>query len=229
MIATCEDTCVDSGSVRKFHDELMNGLHAVAQPLTILRAAMEMLSRSGAPGIDRKHYLEISTEQVVRACDLFSAVQDLVASNVTKAQHASFDLGEVLEPVIEAHAARMQARGVGLAVVRPEPWQKVTGDADRTEQAFRAMLNTALSLASHGDVIEIYTSRAAEFAEITVKHPQRHGKGLNSSDRLSLSLAEVNIVSQLGKYRCAPDPFCCWFALPIEKPVQPERGPFQVN
>jgi hypothetical protein len=207
---------------RKFHDDLLNGLHAVAQPLTVLRAAIEMLARPEAAGQNQKHYLEISEKQVARACDLFASVRELVASSVMQPRLASFELWGLLEPAIEEQTRRQQCSGVGLAVVRPETRQRVTGDADRTEQAFRAALNTALALASHGDVLEIHTARAQGFAEIAVMNARSHGRRLSASDRLAMSLAEVSILSQQGKYRWIDDPFCCWFALPVEEPGQPQ-------
>jgi hypothetical protein len=222
--AECETETIEARSAEKFHDDLLNGLHAVAQPLTVLRAAVEMLTRAERTGIDRKRYLEITAEQMARTCDLFASVRDLVTSNVMEAQMASFDLWELLAPAIEDQAGRLQRAGVGLAVASPEPWQPAVGDAERTEQAFRAMLNAAISLASHGDVIEVQTARTQGFAEITVKNARCHGKRPSSSDRLGLSLAEVNILSQQGRYRCACDPFCCSFALPLQKPGHPAHS-----
>lgn len=215
---------METESSQRFHDDLMNGLHAVAQPLTVLRAAIEVLSRPEAAGIDHRNYLEISAKQVARTCDLFASVRDLVSASVLEPQLADFDLWELLSPVIEEQTARLQASGIGLAVVRHDRWQPILGDAERTLQGFRAMLKTAVSLAAHGDVIEIHTAHTPGYAEINLMNARSHGKKLNSSDRLGLSLAQISILSQQGKYSCADDPFCCWFALPVEQTVPSQAG-----
>jgi len=198
----------------------MNGLHAVAQPLTVLRAAIEMLARPEGAGMDQKRYLEILAAQVARTCDLFSCVRELVASNVIESQQASFDLWELLEPTIEDQTASLRNSGVGFAVMKQQPLQPIFGDAERTEQAFSALLKTAGALAAHGDVIELRASQAQGYAELTLLNPRSHGKQLNSTHRLGLSLAEVSILSQQGRYLCADDPFCCSFALPLYMPGQ---------
>jgi hypothetical protein len=217
-----EQDIVSAGSTRKFHDDLINGLHAMAQPLTILQAAIEMLRHPEITGVDQKHYLEISAEQIKRGCDLFSSVQGLVVSNVSQAQLAGFDLWELLEPAIQDQTPRLENSGVGLAVARPEPWPTVIGDAERTEQAFRTVMKTALMTASRGDVIEIRTSRRHGFAEVAVMNTHSHGRRFSSSDRLCMSLAQINIVSQKGRCGCTDDPFSFWFALPGEHAAQPQ-------
>lgn len=209
-----------AAGTEKFHADLMNGLHAVAQPLTVLRAAIEILARPEGVGVDRKRYLEISATQVARTCDLFSCVRELVTSSVSEARQAWFDMSELLTPVIEEYRGRLQTAGVGLAVMIHEPRQPVFGDAERTEQAFLALLKTSASLSSRGDVIELRSTHAQGFLELTVLNARSHGKQLSSTDRLGLSLAEVNILSQQGRYRCTEDPFSFWFALPVHDSSQ---------
>ena len=59
--------------------ELDEGLHALAQPLTILRGALGALTMHGAvPPQAARRYLEMSNTQVDRLCSLLSCLQNLL-------------------------------------------------------------------------------------------------------------------------------------------------------
>jgi len=201
----------------RFYADIIEGLHAIAQPLTILRAAMEVLALPERAAIDQRRYLDISTKQVERTCNLFSCLQDLVAAKLNEAQAVRFDLWEVLSPMIEDRRASLQASGIGIVVARHEPEEPVVGDVERTEQAVAEVLKMAESLSSRGDVIELHASRAHGFCELTLQNTRGHGKRMSSPDRLGLSLAAMNIVSQRGRYRFEEDPFCVSLALPVQE------------
>jgi hypothetical protein len=61
----------------RFHASLSDGLHALAQPLTILRSSITAASAEGITPSRQKHYLDISKSQVERACELFGSLQEL--------------------------------------------------------------------------------------------------------------------------------------------------------
>lgn len=204
----------DSG---KFFGDLANGLHALAQPLTILRASMEVLALPPSAGVDQRRYLEISTSQLERTCELFTCVQDLVAVKLVEAQKKPFDLWALIAPLIEAHKGQLQASGVAIAVARQEACCAIVGDPGRTEQAIASALQMAAELASRGDVIEVSAAQGGGFAELTLRNTCRHGRNLDSSARLSVALAEANVLSQGGKYKFAEDPLCVSVALPVEE------------
>jgi hypothetical protein len=200
----------------KFHRELANGLHAMAQPLTMLRAAMEVLTMPASAGVDRRRYLEISAGAVERTCDVFTNLQDLVAASIVEADHTPFDLWDVISPVIEDRRRLLQGSGVAIAAAKGEAWQPIWGDAGRTEQAVAVTLQMAGNLASKGDVIELSGSVENGFIELTLRNTRRHGKPVDSTARLCLALAEANIVSQHGRYEFAEDPFRVSLALPVQ-------------
>jgi hypothetical protein len=59
--------------------ELDQGLHALAQPLTILRGALGALTmRDAVPAQAASRYLEMSNTQVERLCSLLSGLQNLL-------------------------------------------------------------------------------------------------------------------------------------------------------
>ena len=199
----------------RFYADLVNGLHAMAQPLTILRSAMEVLTLPNA-GIDQRRYLEISARQVARTCGMFASLQDLVETQLIEAQRVRFDLWELLTPLLEDQRRMLQAAGVGFAVAHAESGVAIRGDANRTEHALVAVLKLAGSVSGRGDVIELRALQTDGYLELTFENTRRHGKRMDSSDRLSLAVAEANILSQDGRYAAIEDPFRVSLALPIE-------------
>ena len=198
----------------RFYADLVNGLHAMAQPLTILRSAMEVLALPNA-GIDQRRYLEISSRQVARTCGMFSSLQDLVETQLIEAQRVRFDLWELLAPLIEDQRRMLRDAGIEIVAARPEMRTATWGDAGRTERALVAVLKLAGAVSISGDVIEVRIVRNDGYLELTCENAHPHGKRMDSSDRLSLAVAEANILSQNGRYAAIEDPFRVSLALPV--------------
>jgi signal transduction histidine kinase len=197
----------------RFYVHLADGLHAMAQPLTVLRSSV---AASAVPGItpDRhRRYLDISTQQVERACGLFECLQDLVIARQIEPDHSAVDLNELTGRVVEDQKASLQAADISLSVVKNDSLPPILGDAARTQQAFCAALKIAASISSPGDVIEVQMRVREEWVECILQNRRRHGRNLNSSQHLSLALAETNIRSQQGEYLYVVDPFCVSLAL----------------
>jgi hypothetical protein len=200
----------------RFLGNMSEGLHALAQPLTILRTSV---MASAAPGVDalkQRRYLDLSSQQIERACDLFEILQDLVIASQIEADHASIELADLLSAVAKSQRAALEASGVELRMVAPSGLPAVLGDATRTLQALSAALKLAASVSSAGDVVELVVSTRRQCVELIIRTDRVHGRPLNSSERLSLTLAQANILSQRGAYEYTEDPFCARMTLPIQ-------------
>ncbi len=227
MPSALPNTTASTGSSAKFHRDLANGLHAMAQPLTMLRAAIEVLAMPQSAGIDRQRYLEISAGAVERTCKVFAHVQDLVTASAIAADRVRFDLREVIAPLIETRSRLLQASGVAVASAGTQSWEPIVGDAGRTEQAIAVLLEIAGELASKGDVIELSGTVANGKFELRLENGRAHGKRVDSVARLRMALAEANIVSQDGTYEFAEDPFRVFLALPLETLADRAAGGFE--
>jgi len=216
MLKECAAPAASADRSAKFHRDLANGLHAMAQPLTMLRAAVEVLGLPPSAGVDRQRYLEISAGAVERTCNVFANVQDLLTASVTDAQHVRFDLWEAIAPRIDDNRRLLQASGITIAAAANPAWRPVVGDAGRTEQAVAVLLQIAGDLASKGDVIELSGSAVGGFLQLRLENSNRRSKRVDSTVRLGLALAEANIVSQHGSYEFSEDPFRVSLALPLE-------------
>jgi len=215
----CPTTVVKNDELGRFCANMSQGLHALAQPLTILRSA---LAASTAPGVDavgQRRYLELSAQHVERTCGLFECLQDLVIASQIEADCVPIDLSEVLADVVQDQKAVLQASGVEFRVVLPGSLPLVQGDVARTLQALSAALKIAALVSSPGDLVEFLVATRSGFVELVLQNRRVHGRRPNSSERLSLALAEANIRSQQGEYELDEDPFRVSLALPLQDGV----------
>jgi len=196
----------------RFCAEIANGLHALAQPLSILRAAMEMIPVSEKTA--RRRYLDVAEQQMDRTSRLFFSLQCLVASELEPANCAHFDLWELMAPMIEDRKHALRALGIGIAASRPDLPQPVCADAGRAQQAIAALLDIAASNSSPGDRIELKASQSGEFVEFTVSGADNEAGRMSSTDRLNLAVAKRHILSQKGAFDFCEDPFRVSFTLP---------------
>ncbi len=63
---------------KRFSEELDTRLHAMAQPITVLRGALGAIQLRGGTGAESVRYLEISSKQVERLCNLLAGMQSLL-------------------------------------------------------------------------------------------------------------------------------------------------------
>lgn len=68
----------------RFCASIADGLHALAQPLTILSSSIAAASNVGITQERQRYYLDISKSQVERACELFESLQQLAISADTR-------------------------------------------------------------------------------------------------------------------------------------------------
>lgn len=205
----------EAGDLQRFYAEMANGLHAMAQPLTILRSTMVACTLPGMTEDNHRRYLDISVEQVERACGLFQSLQQLVLAHQIEAHCTQVDLMEWLAPVMEDQKALLDGSGVTIKVVKSDDLPFLLADKNRMLQALYAALQIAASFSSSGDIIELLVTRKDRFVELIVQNGRTHGRRLNSSERLRLSLAEANIRSQQGEFECTDDPFRVSMELPV--------------
>ncbi len=193
---------------------MANGLHAMAQPLTVLRGALGAWKMRGGPEAENGHYLQMSTNQVERMSDLLSCLQDVLDVADSKPNRSKVDIGAMIGLVLEDMSSVLQEWGGTIEGLEPDCHVQIQGDADRTERALRAAIRVAVSLSAHGEVIRLSVRRDEEQVQVHVESSASHRKTLGFADRLNLSLVETNIRSQNGAYECVEDPLCVLISLP---------------
>ena len=199
-------------SQRQLCKDLSNGLHAMAQPLTVLRGALGALMMRRASGADTDRYLELSNVQAERLCSLMSGLRGLLDAVQSDPVYAQIDLWDLISPMLDSI---LQGTGVQIAASKPSRHIDVIADHLRTEHAIQATLAAAKALTSQGDVIQLDLLPHDGFLDVTVQSGNTWRKNLSSIDRFHLSLAEASIRSQGGLYECVEDPFRVSLKLPL--------------
>ena len=200
---------------RQFHAELADGLHALAQPLTILRSAIEMMGVCRQSGKDDQRYVELSMEHIQRACDMFDSIQGLMLTRLVPAKNGPVDFGAVASRVVEEKNIVLKARGIGIASAIAPDLRPAAGDAERAEEAIAAAIDAAALMAAEGDVIQLLVAETGGFIELSVRGANKAGAAMPAAARLCLSLARAHILSQQGRYYFVDEPFSISLALPI--------------
>jgi len=202
---------------RQFCTDVADGLHALAQPLTILRSAIEMIGVSRRSGSDIERYVELSTEHIKRACELFETIQGLMMSQIEPPRKKSIDLSSLVAKLVEEKNLALQERGMEIAAALPDSSHWVAGDEERTQEAVSAALDAAVSVSAPGDVAQLHVFEADGFVEVRVLSACREKPRPNAAARLNLSLVKADILSQQGRYYFIDDPFFVSLALPLSK------------
>jgi hypothetical protein len=199
------------------YSELADGLHAMAQPLTIVRGALCALNLHQDVPPASQRYLDMTSAQLDRLCDQMSCLRTLLETTQFNANCVTVELWELISPILEDLDAVLRRSGVQIAPANPEQTAiHAIADPARTEQALRAALTAAISMASPGDVILLDVLSRDGFADLTIQNRNPHGKSFGSSDRLSLSLVKASIRSQQGIYECVEDPLRISLKLPLQ-------------
>jgi hypothetical protein len=218
--AVCDAPLADhepAGEHERFYADLADGLHAMAQPLTILRSALGLLSVSGETEAARKRYLDLSLAQINRTCSLFASMQNLVASRLEPAAGGPIDFARLLFRAVEDRTPALKQCGIGLEVKSPGALPLAFGDPYRTEQAITTALDMMPSLFPQGSKIDVSLTQSGDFVELAIGGTHEGPWKIRSSERLSLSLVKAGMLSQRGRYRLTEEPFCLTLALPVDK------------
>lgn len=197
--------------------EMSSGLHAMAQPLTILRGALWTLSLKRELPAEFARYLDLSNQELDRLCDLMTGLQRLVEAHQSAPEHTKFDVCELAATVADDLLAGTGKSGQ-IVLKKPEEPVYAIGDPARTEHALRIAIKISLAISSADDTIEVMILPRDGHVALVVRNISGGGKQLGSCERFFLSLTQISIVSQNGAYECVLHPFSVTLTLPAHQP-----------
>jgi hypothetical protein len=196
-------------------EEFDSALHAMAQPLTVLRGALGALKLRGSLAVDADRYVDLSNIQVDRICVLMSGMRTLLDDFQFDAVCAPTNLGELIAAIVEKEDFSLQRSGLRISVAKADHELRVIADPVRTEHAMRAVLSAVAAASSQDGEIHLTLDPRDGFADVTVHAPLADEKKLTSADRLGLSIAEASIRSQHGFFECFAEPLRISLKLPL--------------
>ena len=218
----------DAESYAWFCSELNEGLHALAQPLTILRGALGALTMRGAVRPEAaSHYLEMSNTQVDRLCNLLSGLHNLLDGVRSEPTCTEIDLRDLMVSVLEDRQVKSSDSLPVISLANPDYEFRVMADPVRIEQALHAALDAVEAQSQSRDDIRMDISRCDGFANLSVLCTRSNARKLTALNRLHLSAAEANVKKQHGVYECSESPFQISIKLPL--PDDEERKTEMAN
>jgi light-regulated signal transduction histidine kinase (bacteriophytochrome) len=204
-------------------DAMADGLHAMAQSLTVLRGALGACNLQGTESAKVERYLEMATKQSVTMNDLFAGLRAVLDSADGKANLEKVEIGELIRFVVQDLDSDLRECGAKVSFIELDAPVQILGDVEKTERAIRAAIRVAISASTRDGQIQLSVRSSKGRVEVIVETNTFEGKKLGFADRLNLSLIESNIRSQGGHHKFVENPVAVLFFLPAYRaePVEP--------
>ena len=194
---------------------LSQGLHAAAQPLTILRASLSNPDTDRMSARELRELAATSAVEVERVCKLFDYLRDLVRADITKPRLSSTPLLPLLADVLNGVKLLCEEDGMSLNSILPDTCPPVFIDRARTLHALSSVLLIAHGVSQAKNTVEVsVTSATLNAVQVIVRNLNSRAESINAEARLGMALAEMNIRSQQANFSWIPEPFSVRIELP---------------
>lgn len=187
---------------------LSKGMHAAAQPLTVLRASFDSIHTDGMSAGELRELVASSTMEVERVCKLFSFLQQLVSAASVKPELSRTPIQPLLAHVTDGVELLFARDGMHLRSIASDPCPHVLINPARTLQALSSILLVAHAVSQPLDTIELIASSTSSGAvRVVVQNVHSYIDAMNSEQSLNMALAEANIRSQEASLSWSLQPF----------------------
>ena len=193
---------------------LAEGIHAAAQPLTVLLASLSRCNTDRMNSDELRELTASSAVQVQRVCTFFSGLQQLVMAESIKPQLSPTPILPVLAYAVDGVNLVFQQNGITLSSVVPETCPPVLINRALTLQALSRVLLVVYGLSGVQDTVELITSSSANAVQIVVRNLHLPVAVINPEASLSLAVAEANMRSQQAGLSLSLQPFTVRIDLP---------------
>ena len=196
-----------AGEIRgAFYDALAEGLHAMAQPLTILQSCVLIAAKPELAKMATPEMLGDMAAEVERMCGLFRCLQDLVGANGGEGERSEIEIGNLIRSSIQTMRAQIRAAGVSVETTGLEGRPAVWLDGVRAKQGWTSLLEAALLTTSPGGAVRI--SGECEGDDVAVWITGGDGKRDGGSVlRLKVTVAKALLGAAGAEVNSVLDPF----------------------
>ena len=198
---------------------LSHGMHAAAQPLTILLASLSR-AHTDSMGIDELRELTASSsEEVQRVCTLFSYLQDLIVAESIRPKLSATAILPLLASAVQGVQRLFYEQLCILSSTLPGICPRVVVNGPRNLRALSSVFRTVHALSNTGDHVEMIASTSAPGMQILIRNVNLSVASTSAEARLSMAAAEANIRSQQAGFVYSQQPFHVLIDLPQAPPL----------
>jgi hypothetical protein len=222
----------EAAQAAELHASLLGGMHAMAQPLTLLRAHFYLaeLSAAGASGAGQPMGVDAAAA-VDHLCTIFRLMQALVEVQSVQARAAVTPLSRVLGLLAEDAEAVFAGWGLRLdmgparafaAIESGGAGDRLPGvliDLKRTRQAMASTLHVVRECSPRDSAVMCSLSGGDGWIELGLR-PEAPVAGFSMEDwdegtRLHLALARAGMQAQQAIFILVPEPFAVSIRMPV--------------
>lgn len=197
---------------------LMQGLHAAAQPLTVLRVRLDE-EYAQTLGVDElRRIVTESVPPVDRLCSLVGAMQQLLTIESLPPFRNRVDAAALLRGAVDGVQLLYLDAGILLAPELPSGVAEMEIDGKRLEQAVTTALFLTRTLVAEGDIVRVQGQCDEQGLAVTLRTPGRSLEKLTADNHLSLAILESALRTQGGSATWELDPFELRMNLPVHHP-----------
>lgn len=198
----------DGLSTADFCANLSCGLHALAQPLSVLRSVLDQNYIEELASEDLKDTVALAAREVERSCRIFSCLQQLLRIERAQAEIAACDLGLIAVRAAADVALLFTDSEMRLKTELEADSPRVQMDPEWTLQALTGLLLAVHSVARAQDTVAIEVVQAAAgVARLAVKVVDFDLDVVSQDFGLHLALAEAAMRGQRAGFRLLQKPF----------------------
>jgi signal transduction histidine kinase len=213
-----------AGAAPNLLDALSEGMHTMAQPLTVLRATLEIAAGNACSVSHYQHAIDSSLAEITRISEAMGFVQELVRIARDAPEPSAMDLAAVVATVEEDLKCVLETAGIALEIDLRDDLPKVAASPSRVRQCLFYLMQHAVRACRSGGTIELAAQQMKREVHLVLRKwssepPRRESSdwehGLWGNVIPSLMLAEALATGQEGRLEWQAEPFAACLSLPI--------------
>lgn len=193
-----------------FCSDLADGLHAVAQPLTIVQNELSPERIERLSEADLRQSISRSAVEMERVGSLFSILRQLIAIERFTPELEHLSSSDLIAESVDGVFRLFEERDIRLEI-KPEGSYSVMAHRKRALQSLSVSLLAACALSKPGHMVEIGARRSSQAVSIDIQNPLLSLNHLDAHNKLIIAMVESSIRSQRGKLVHELRPFAVRF------------------
>lgn len=193
--------------LEQLYANVLMGLHAASQPLTVLRSVLWPESVRGLTASELRELAETSSAAVERTCVLFNLTRELLHAESIRIIRNQFDAAATLREIEARFKTEFERAGIAFEVSLGCGLSAAVGDAELATQALATTLEIARSVSAPGSRVFLSAFEADSDTHIVVHTANGILPSAEAESVLSLALVGSLLRKQNGAFTYALNPF----------------------